>query len=133
MKMKRILVVPTDREKHENEGAHVANRSQCKTEDSRKHLENESSVPRVAMDRGLIPCSWHGRGPGHTNTMLIQKLHSAVAPRQVSHEVPEPRAVNCVLRNLDTSGFGQHVAQGRCWVCRPDTRRPSFGSDEVKG
>ena len=35
------------------------------------------------------------------NTMLIQKLHSAVE-RQVSHEVPEPRAVKCVLENLDS-------------------------------
>ena len=50
VRMKRMPVFPTDKEKHENESAHVANCSQCKIEDS-KQLESESSVPQV------------GRGP----------------------------------------------------------------------
>ena len=105
VKMKRMRALKTDIENHDNESAHVANRSQCKTEDSREHLENESSVPRVAMDRGFLA---HGADADLvTNTMLIQKLHSAVAVRQVSHEGPEPRAVNCVLENLDASGWGK--------------------------
>ena len=43
VRTKRRPVLPTDREKHENERAHVANRSQCKIEGSRKHLENKST------------------------------------------------------------------------------------------
>ena len=42
-----------------------------------------------------------------TNPTLTQKLHSAVETRQVSHEGPEPRAVNCVLENLDMCGLGE--------------------------
>ena len=38
------------------------------------------------------------------NTMLIQKLHSVVEARQVSHEAPEPHAVNCALEDLDANG-----------------------------
>ena len=48
VRMKRMPVLPTDSEKREHESTHVASRSQCKTEDSRKHLEIESSLPRVA-------------------------------------------------------------------------------------
>ena len=44
--------------------------------------------------------------------MLVQKLHSAVETRQVSHEGPEPRAVNCVLENLDTCGLGEVLLEG---------------------
>ena len=64
VRMKRMPVLPTEREKYENESAHVANRIQCKTEDSRKHLENKSSLPRVAMDRGFLARE-HGRRSGH--------------------------------------------------------------------
>ena len=69
-------VFPTDSEIHESKRTHVASRSQCKTEDSRKHLEIESSLPRVAMHRGFLArgadadehnvdteASQHGRSP----------------------------------------------------------------------
>ena len=98
--IKRVPILPTDREKHENESAHVANRSQCKTEDPRKHLEIESSLPRVAMDRRFFACG--SVADLVTNAMLIHKLHSVAEARQVSHEPP--------------------VAQRKCWVCRPDIR-----------
>ena len=107
---KRMPVLPTDKEKHESKSTHVASRSQCKTGDSRKHLEIESSLPRVAMDRGYF-----ARGTDAdlvTNTMLIQKLHSAVEARQVSHEAPEPHAVNCALDNLDACGLGRVLLKG---------------------
>ena len=108
--MKRMIVLPTDKEKHENENVHVAIRGQCKTEDSRKQTENESSVPRVVMDRGFLA---HVTDADLvTNPVLTQKLHSAVETRQVSHEGPEPRAVNCVLETLDTSGLGKLLLKG---------------------
>ena len=42
-----------------------------------------------------------------TNTMLIQKPHNVAETRQVSHEAPEPHAVNCALESLDTTGLGR--------------------------
>ena len=110
VRMKRMPVLPTDREKHDNESVHVANRSQCKTEDSRKHLEIESSLPRVAMDRGFLACGTDADLV--TNTMLIQKLHSVAEARQVSYEAPEPHAVHCVLENLDANGLGRVLLKG---------------------
>ena len=110
VRMKRMPVLPTDKEKHENESAHVANRSQCKTEDSRKHLENKSSVPQVAMDREYLAHSTDADLVA--NTMLIQKLHSVAEARQVSHEAPESHVVNCVLENLDANGLGRVLLKG---------------------
>ena len=84
---------------------HVAIRGQCKTEDSRKRLVNESSVPRLAMD-----CGSHAHDTDAelvTNPVLIQKLRTAVETRQVSHEGPESRAFNCVLENIGTCGLGE--------------------------
>ena len=49
VRMRHTLVLPTVSEKHEGKSTHVPSRSQCKTEDSHKHLETESSLPRVAM------------------------------------------------------------------------------------
>ena len=46
------------------------------------------------------------------NTMLIQKLHSVAEARQVSHEAPEPHAVNCVLENLHANGLGRALLKG---------------------
>ena len=119
VRVKCMPVLPTDTEKHDSESAHVANRSPCKTGDSRKHLEIKSSLPRVAMDRGFL-----ARGADAdlvTNTLLIQKPHNVAEARQVSREPQKPRAVSCVLENLDADGLGI-VARGRCWVCRPDIR-----------
>ena len=108
VRTKCMPVSPTDSEKHES--THVASRSQCKTEDSRKHLEIESSLPRVAMDRGFLACGTDADLV--TNTILIQKLHSAVESRQVSHEAPEPHAVSCVLENHDPKGLGSVLLKG---------------------
>ena len=109
VRTKRMPVLPTDREKHENESAH-ATRSPCKTEDSRKHLENKSSLPPVAMDRGFLAHSTDADLV--TNTMLIQKLHSVAEARLVSHETPESHAVNCVLENLDANGLARVLLRG---------------------
>ena len=87
-----------------NESAHVANRSQCKTEDSCKHLEIQS------MGRGFLACGTDADLV--MNTMLIQKLHSVAEARQVSHEAPEPRAVSCALENLDANGLGRVLLEG---------------------
>ena len=103
-------VLPTDSEKHESKSTHVANCSQCKTEDSRNHLESESSVEQVAMDRGLLAHSTDVDLV--TNTMLIQKLHSVAEARQVSHEAPESHAVNCLLENVDAYGLGRVLLKG---------------------
>ena len=97
--------LPTDSEKRENESTHVASRSQCKTEDSRKHLEIESSLPRVGMDCGLLARSTDADLV--MNTMLIQKPHNVVETHQVSHEAPEPHAVNC-----DANGLGRVLLKG---------------------
>ena len=99
MRMKRVPVLPTEQEKDENENMHVAIRSQA---DSHKRLMNESwcSLAHVT-DADLV-----------TTPVLMQKLHSAVVTRQVSHEGPEPRAVNCVLENLDTCGLGEVLLMG---------------------
>ena len=62
------------------------------------------------MDRGFLV-----RGTDAdlvTNTMLIQMLHSVVEARQVSHEAPEPHAVNCVLENLHANGLGRALLKG---------------------
>ena len=96
-------VFPTDSEKHESKSTHVASRSQCETEDSRKHSELESSLPRVAMDRGFLARSTDADLV--TNTMLTQKPHNTAEAHQVSHEAPDPHAVNCAVENLDTNGL----------------------------
>ena len=102
-------VLPTDREKRENESTPVTSRSQC-TEDSRKHLEMESSLPRVDMDRGFLD---HGSDADlATGKMLTQKLHSVAETPQVSHEAPEPHAVSCLLVNLDAKGLGRVLLKG---------------------
>ena len=105
VRTKCMPVLPTDSEKHESKSTHVASRSQCKTEDSSKHLEIGSSLPRVAMDRGFLVCGTDADLV--TNTMLIQKPHNAAETHQVSHEAPEPHAVNCVLENLHANGLGR--------------------------
>ena len=110
VRIKRMPVLPTDREKHENESAHVENGSHCKTEDSSKHLESKSSLPRVAMDRGFLACGTDADLV--TNTMLTQKLHSVADARQVPHEAQEPHAVSCVLENLDANGLGRVLLKG---------------------
>ena len=43
---------------------------------------------------------------------MIQKLHSAVEARQVSHEAPEPHAVSRVLENLDPNGLDKVLFEG---------------------
>ena len=42
----------------------------------------------------------------------MQKLHSVAEARQVSHEAPEPHAVNCVLQKLDANGLGRALLKG---------------------
>ena len=110
VRTKHMPVLPTDSEKREKERTHVASRSQRKTEDSRKHLETESSLPRVCMDRGFLARSTDADLV--TNTMLIQKPHNVVEARQVSHEAPEPRAVKCALEDLDANGLGRVLLTG---------------------
>ena len=112
VRTKRMPVLLTDREKHENESAHVANRSQCKTEDSFKRLVIGSSLPRVAMDRGFVACGTDADLV--MNTVLIQKLHSVAEAHQVSHEAPEPHAVNCTRWKTLMRWPGQSVAQRKC-------------------
>ena len=124
-------VLPTDSEKHENESTHVASRSQCKTEYSRKHLEIQSSLSRVAMDLGCF--AYDTDADLATNTMLIQKLHSVTETRQVSHEAPEPHEVSCLLENLDAKCLGQSVAQGEMLDLPTRHSLTQFGSDEVNG
>ena len=110
-------VLPTDSEKHESKSTHVVSRSQCRTEDSRKHLI-ESSLPRTTMDDGFLARSTDADLV--TNTMLIQKPHNVAEAHQVSHEAPEPHAVNCALEDLDANGLS--VAQRKFRVCRPEIR-----------
>ena len=98
-------VLPTDSEKHESKSTHVASRSQCKTEDSRKHLEIKWS-----MDRGFLARSTNANLV--TITMLIQKPHNAAEAHQVSHEAPEPHAVKCALEDLDANGLGRVLPKG---------------------
>ena len=105
VRTKCLPVLTTDREKHESRSMHVASRSQCKTEDSHKHLEIESSLPRMTMHRGFLARSTDADLV--TNTMLIQKPHNAAEAHQVSHEAPEPRAVNCALEDLDAHGLNR--------------------------
>ena len=103
-------VLLTDSKKHESKSTHVASRSQSKTEDSRKHLEIESSLPRVAMGRGFLARS--SDADLVTITMLIQKPQNVAETRQVSHEAPEPHVVNCVLENFDANGLGGVLLKG---------------------
>ena len=49
VRTKCVPVLTADSEKHGSKNTHVASRSQCKTEDSRKHLETESSLPRMTI------------------------------------------------------------------------------------
>ena len=110
VRTKHVPVLPTDSEKRDNESTHVASRRQCKTQYSRKHLENESSLPRVGMDRGFLSRSTDADLV--MNTMLIQKPHNAAEVHQVFHEALEPHAVNCVLEDLDANGLGRVLLKG---------------------
>ena len=86
--------------------------ARARQKDSRKHLEDESSLPRVAMDRGFLAHSTDADLV--MNTMLIQKLHSVAEALQVSHAAPQSHAVNCVLENLDANGLGSVLLNGGC-------------------
>ena len=77
------------------------------------------------MDRGsLARCT---EADLVKNTMLVQKLRSAVEARQVSHAAPEPRAVNSVLENLDTNGLGKVLLEGDVGSAVQTLCRPSLG------
>ena len=110
VRRKHMPAFPTDSEKRENESTHVSSRSQCKTEDSRKHLEIESSLPLVGMDRGFLARSTDADLV--MGTMLIQTPHKVVETHQVSHEAPEPHAVNCALEDFDANGLGRVLLKG---------------------
>ena len=110
VRTKCLPVFPTDSETHESKNTHVASRIQCKTEDSRKQLEIQSSLPRVAMDRGFFARSTDADLV--TSTMLIRKPHNTAETHRVSHEAPEPHAVDCVLENLGTNGVGRVLLKG---------------------
>ena len=87
----------------------MANLSQCKTEDSRKHLEIESSLPRVAMDRGFFACGTDADLV--TNAMLIQNLTARwKAVRCPAKLQSLMRSVVCW--NLDTNGLGKVLFEG---------------------
>ena len=115
VRIKRMPVLPTDSEKEESKSTHVASRSQCKTEDSRKHLEIDSSLPRVGMDRGCFARSTDADLV--TKPMLIQKPHNAAEAHQVFHEAPEPHAV---LEDLHANGLGRALLKGSV-VSAPQT------------
>ena len=130
VKMKRMPALPTDREKHENESAHVANRSRCKTEDSREHLENESSVSRVAMDRGFLV---HG-----TDAYLVTntKLYRSSTARWPS--VRCPTKVQSLVQSTVCWKTLMRVAGAKCCSRKmlglpPRHSSTQFGSDEVRG
>ena len=99
-------VVPTDREKHENESAHVANRS------PRARQKIPASIWRTSRrwtaDSLLIALT----ADLVANTMLIQNFHSVAGARQLSYEAPESHAVNCVLENPDANGLGRVLLKG---------------------
>ena len=106
----------------------MANLSQCKTEDSRKHLEIESSLPRVAMDRGFFACGTDADLV--TNAMLIQNFTARWKAVRCPRETPEPHAVSRVLEPRH-EWLGQSVVRG-FWGLPPRHSLTQFGSDEVK-
>ena len=106
VRAKRVPVLPTDKEKDENEIMHMTMHSQCETEDSHRCSPKESPVPRVTMDRGPF---------SHDVYMEIC---------QVLHESSETRAVNGVV-NLDTCGLGEVLPE-------LDVRQPSMGRTRRK-
>ena len=61
-----------------------------------------------------------------TNTALMQKLHSAVEARQVSHEAPEPHAVNCALEDLNANGLGRVLLTGDAGSAVQTLVEPAF-------
>ena len=101
VRVKRVPVLQTDKEKDENEITHRTVHSQCKTEDSHKCSPKESLVSRVTTDPGSLARDVY------TGPVLIQKIHSAVETCRVPHESSETRAVNGVLENLDTCSLGE--------------------------
>ena len=74
------------------------------------------------MDRGFLARSTDADLV--MNAMMIRKPHNVVEARQVSHEAPEPHAVNCALEDLDANGLGRVT---------PRHSLTQVGSDEVKG
>ena len=126
VRAKRVLVLPTDKEKDESDIVHMTIRSQRETEHSHKCSPKESLVPQVTMDRGPVA---HGV---HMDPVLIQKIHSAVETCQVLHESSETRAVNGVLENLDTCCLGEVLLKRDVGVCHSDTRHPSMGRTRRK-
>ena len=68
VRAKRVLVLPTDKEKDESEIVHMTIRSQCETEDSHKYSPKESLMPQVTFDRGPFARSVH------MDPVLIQKI-----------------------------------------------------------
>ena len=88
-------------------------------------------MPRVTTDR---------RSFAHdvcTDSVSIQKIHSAVEACQVLHESSETRAVNGVLENLVTSGLGEVLLKRDVGsaIRKPSmgrTRRKDDGSEEFE-
>ena len=117
-------VLPTDKEKDESEIMHMTIRCQCETEDFHKRLPKESLVPRVTMDRGSFAHDVY------TDSVLIQRINSAVETCQVLHESSETRAVNGVLENIDTCGLDEVLLKRDC---HSDTRQPSMGRRKDDG
>ena len=123
MRTKRMPVLPTDRNT-KNESAHVAKRSQCKTEDSRKHLENESSVPRVAMDCGFLAHS--------TDADLVANITARRKPvRCPTKPQSLVRSVVCLKSLTRMAGDDASAAQtlvDPVWVGRDERKMPERSS-----
>ena len=119
MRTKHMPVLPTDSEKRENESTHVASRSQCKTEDSRKHLEIESSLPRVGMNRGFL-------------------AQNTEASRTWWKPVRCPTKPQSLMRSIVRWKTLTRMAWAECCSkevlsLTPRRSLTQFGSDEVKG
>ena len=130
VKMKRMRPLKTDRENHDNESAHVANRSRCKTEDSGEHLENESSVPRVAMDRGFLA---HGADADLVTNTKFFRSSTARSP-----SVRCPTKVQSLVQSTVSWKTLMRVAGAKCCSRKmlglpPRHSSSQFGSDEVRG
>ena len=113
VRVKRVPVFPTDKEKDENEIMHMT--------------VFTKRVASATSDHGSwIPCPRRVHSP-----VLIQKIHSTMETCHAPHESPQTRAVFGVLENLDTCGLGE-VLLKRDGVCHSDTRRPSKGRTRRK-
>ena len=108
VRAKRVPVLPTDKEKDENDDSQSV---------------RDRRFQQVVNTRVAGATSDHG-----PSTLCPRRAHGT----SVDTEDPQCGGAKCFTKVQRLVWPGRCVAQARCWVCHSDTRQPSMGRTRRK-